>query len=347
MNKALLLIISLLSAVSVTAQYDLNSFVRNNPIKTRYYDRSSTSSFYPQERMSFSSSASTLTIEYENGSDKYSSVITITLNYKDVSIYTGRWEQRYNGRWDHVGDRSVVTFYCTQKDIRANRFWRYNNQNTTQYANYFEIQFLNERAAEDFLAIIKRYQKPYRPCEKWEHDESAESSELSLENLYNQLLSDLSNLTIYSQQTDHVKYSVDASTKNFSISYVHPNLIIEYNDVFTNTISGSGITGPGKRKVYIDLSDAEFFFSSYWLTISSRSGIEIEYKNSKNLEREILFHASERDCEKICTELRQLQKKISDEHFTGTLKPKSQSSKPKSKQQNNTQSKTISNKYQQ
>lgn len=146
---------------------------------------------------------------------------------------------------------------------------------------------------------------------------SSSISAHTVQSLFNQLANDLKEYKIESEES----YRSDSGrTKSVSVSYNHPYLIIICKDIYEPRITWSSDFTPGIRKAIINMLTCSFFKSESWVSVRDAvSGIEFSDEGSKTIDEAFGLYADKLVCNRIYTTLKQLQKAIIDEGFTGRL----------------------------
>lgn len=333
MNRVFISFLLLLSCFSASAQYALNSFLKQNEnailVSNTIDDLSNAGNkncIYNVKGISASLNGATLTLQfymYINSWREYddASIEKIEINLRSTDIYTGTWAPSYKSPQHYSSDsKRIVTLRDDKNNIvHLSIGQRSYNQGTKRWPGQgYKIQFSTESLAERFITLFRDLQKPFREYMTWEEpDETDAPTSLGVSEIFNLLSKDFIEYDVTSAQV-HWNKSSGAKTTQKNMSFEYPYLIIQYSDQKGN---GGGYSSfeSGKRIIRIPISDNEISYSSSTVSFSSGSGIEVTYNGTKDLQKTVVFYGSELVCKRICTEAKQFVKKVNSEGFTGKL----------------------------
>ena len=277
----------------------------------------------------------------------------LSFNLRTAEIFTGDWQYLfYLRKYYQGGDLKVLTIRDPGRIMKKTKSNSTSNRGATHSfsGNIIKITFPSEEIARDFLESIKTIQQPYKEFEEWEKpDETEMPTSLSLEGIFNQFKDDFTSYEIISRQGKNSSM-FKPKMKNKAVYFDGHLLVISYDDTLPNGAWSSGFT-EGHWIIYIPIKECKVDYQSDYLIISSDSGINVLSNGEKSLKTSFSFYSTNLLSKQLCTELKQFQKKLKEENYSGTLgSPSSKSKSSPTKQMttdSNSSKRTISNKYEQ
>lgn len=353
--KKLSLILGILLFIPslLSAQTELNSFLRN----AMYWQISTNGeeNFEQASKMSVQQHGPNLYFWFTQtwiglDGDANQSKYKVTIDLGRSTIYNGYWSTYEGGRYNQVGDKSIVTVKQNSINYELEHSFESRLHTGKLIRNELLIDCRTEDDAVKLVSLLTMLQKNYREPYPWFQNETnviTGSTNISSKEIYEQLVKDFNAFEIMSREV-YYHSSASAYTDDVGITFLYPYIIITYTEKWEEGVLSSVIK-PGKYTVKIPVTNCAFSSTKSYagskasLTVTSSQGIEIYYNNKLNLESRFELKISGLGAERICNRLKQFKNAVLSEGYKGSYGI----SKPITKKNNQTPTKpkNILNKY--
>lgn len=345
----LLLFIPLL----LSAQTELNSFLR----KAVYWQISTNGeeNFEQASKMSVQQNGPNLYFWFTMiwiglDGDANQSNYKVTIDLGRSTIYNGYWSTYGGGRYNQVGDKSIVTIKQNSINYELEHGFESKIHTGKLIRNELLIDCRTEDDAVKLVSLLTTLQKNYREPYPWSQNETnvtTGSTNISSKEIYEQLAKDFKTFLIMSRNVYY--HETSSYTTGVGIMFSYPYIIITYTDKWKEGVLSS-VVKPGKYTVKIPINNCDFSSTKSYagskasLIFTSSQGIEIYYSNKLSLEPRFELMISGLGAERICNILRQFKNAVLSEGYKGSY---GITDKPRTIKDGQTQKKpkSILNKY--
>ncbi len=304
---------------SIIRQYLHNIKVCNTPYAN--------SCIYEMEYFNVTQNGKYLKLEYDFAGINSNTVI---VDLSKATIQTGKWT-RYSQKWDHGGDKSVITI----EDSDGMNFIQvgkknYNQGQKTNIITFICFSFGTEPVANLFLNELLSIQDKYKEKDPWR------ISPVELPNVaqdvydINICFNDINSiLREYKFKSPHAsKSNNNVESTNLYISFEYPYLYLYYTDQYRKGIYYASNSVLGDKFMKTDIRRTSFVqenkYNNY-VCFNNDYGLESMEDGAKELLKSFYLTGTELNVKYLCDYLNRFKSLIEQCGFTGHLYGKNNS----------------------